>query len=223
MSESHIIEFVCRLRIWMFAKCDLPVTNWATRKLRSGSSGLRNGSIGGLRTGSRESLEITNWCYARVMWIILSKGLQQILLTAFSDSLEITLDVLMNIMSLNATEYILFYFKKLQYHYAVTYWGFYVMQYMHWVFIKNMYQAISKFSKSKWGKWGRYLWRHFYAGGGGVTSLMDNPVHYNHLLVLLFLNVICQFPPQFPSFSFLPNFLNSATYSHKDFTGSRTG
>ena len=48
----------------MFAKRDLPVTKWATRKLRSSSSGLRSGSIGGLRTGSRETLEVTNWCYA---------------------------------------------------------------------------------------------------------------------------------------------------------------
>ena len=48
------------------------------------------------------------------------------LLTAFSDSLEITLDVVTNIMSLNATNYILFYFKNLQYHYEATYWGFYV-------------------------------------------------------------------------------------------------
>ena len=51
----------------MFAKRALPVTNWATRKLRSGSSGLRSGSIGGLRTGSRETLEVTNWCYA---WVV---------------------------------------------------------------------------------------------------------------------------------------------------------
>ena len=60
------------------------------------------------------------------MYIILCKELQKILLTAFSDSLEITLDVVINIMSLNATEYILFYFKNLQYHYEVTYWGFYL-------------------------------------------------------------------------------------------------
>ena len=60
------------------------------------------------------------------MLIILSKELQKILLTAFSDSLEITLDVVINIMSLNATEYILFYLKNLHYHYEVTYWGFYL-------------------------------------------------------------------------------------------------
>ena len=60
------------------------------------------------------------------MYIILSKELQKILLTAFSDSLEITLYVVINIMSLNATEYILFYFKNLQYQYEVTYWGFYL-------------------------------------------------------------------------------------------------
>ena len=53
----------------MFAKCDCPVTNWATRQLRSGcgSSGLRSGLIGGLRAGSRKTLEVTNWCYARVV------------------------------------------------------------------------------------------------------------------------------------------------------------
>ena len=62
------------------------------------------------------------------MYIILSKELQKILLTAFSDSLEITLDVVINIMSLNATEYILFYFKNLQYDYEVTYWGFYLRE-----------------------------------------------------------------------------------------------
>ena len=60
------------------------------------------------------------------MYIILSKELQKILLTAFSDSLEITLDPVINIMSLNATEYILFYFKNLQYDYKVTYSGFYL-------------------------------------------------------------------------------------------------
>ena len=35
--------------------------------LRSGSSGLRSGSNGGLRIGSRETLEVTNWHYARVV------------------------------------------------------------------------------------------------------------------------------------------------------------
>ena len=52
----------------MFAKRNWPVTNWATQQLRSGcgASGLRSESIGGLRTGSRETLEVTNWCYARV-------------------------------------------------------------------------------------------------------------------------------------------------------------
>ena len=64
-----------------------------------------------------------------IMYIILSKELQKILLTAFSDSLEITLDVVINIIPLNATEYILFYFKNLQYHYEVTYWGFYLIRF----------------------------------------------------------------------------------------------
>ena len=52
----------------MFAKRDWPVTNWAMRQLRSGcdASGFRSESISGLRTGSRETLEVTNWCYARV-------------------------------------------------------------------------------------------------------------------------------------------------------------
>ena len=61
------------------------------------------------------------------MYIILPKELQKILLTAFSVSLEITFDMVINIVSLNATEYILFYFEKLQYHYKVTYWGFYLI------------------------------------------------------------------------------------------------
>ena len=69
---------------------------------------------------------MTNWCYARVVHNVIFNELQKILLTAFSDSLEITLDVVINIMSLNRTEYILFYFKNLQYHYEVTYWGFYL-------------------------------------------------------------------------------------------------
>ena len=45
MSESGIIELICRLGY---------------------ESGLRSESIGGLRTGSRETLEVTNWCHARV-------------------------------------------------------------------------------------------------------------------------------------------------------------
>ena len=31
-------------------------------------------------------------------------------------------------MSLDATEYILFFFKNRQYHYEATYWGFYFSQ-----------------------------------------------------------------------------------------------
>ena len=52
----------------MFAKRDWPVMNCAKRQLRSscGASGLRRESIGGLRTESRETLKVTNWCYARV-------------------------------------------------------------------------------------------------------------------------------------------------------------
>ena len=42
---------------------------------------------------------------------------------------------------------------------------------MHSVFIEYIYvysyQAIPKFYKSKRGKYGKYLWRHFYRGGGG--------------------------------------------------------
>ena len=37
----------------------------------------------------------------------------------------------MNIVPLNATEYILFYFKNLQYHYEATYWRFYLMPFAH--------------------------------------------------------------------------------------------
>ena len=39
------------------------------------------------------------------------------------------------------------------------------------------------------------------------------------MLIPLFLNLICQFLPQFLNFSFLANFSNSATYSHKICTG----
>ena len=58
------------------------------------------------------------------MWIILSKVLQKILLTAFSGRLVITFDVVINLMSLHAMEYILFEFKKVLYSNYVTYWGF---------------------------------------------------------------------------------------------------
>ena len=56
--------------------------------------------------------------------------------------------------------------------YALSIYQIYVYRYL--------YQAISKFFKFKRGKWGRYLWRHFYRreehiivticdqGGGGV-------------------------------------------------------
>ena len=33
-------------------------------------------------------------------------------------------------MTLNATDYILFYFKNLQYHYEITYWRFYLIKTM---------------------------------------------------------------------------------------------
>ena len=49
--------------------------------------------------------------------MILSKAPQKILLTAFSGRLMITVDVVINIISSNIIEYILFEFKNLQYRY----------------------------------------------------------------------------------------------------------
>ena len=49
--------------------------------------------------------------------MILTKALQKILLTAFSGLLIIIFDVVINIMSSNEIEYILFEFKNFQYPY----------------------------------------------------------------------------------------------------------